>query len=96
MRDCQVWTDLQLEQIFGNRAFRLALAEPDVTEVLMKFFHKNKEEASQIMLHVHQKGQGIAGIYPYEIAETKVAQVIDYSRSKGFPLLCTAEPIDEV
>lgn len=62
-----------------------------VTEILQRFFHKKGEEAVQIMLKVHQEGKGVAGIYTYQIAETKVAQVQEYARSKGFPLKCTIE-----
>lgn len=65
-----------------------------VVEVLERFFRKKEEEAQQIMLQIHNKGKGIAGLYHFEIAETKAAQVIDYARSKGFPLLCTTEPMD--
>jgi ATP-dependent Clp protease adaptor protein ClpS len=63
-----------------------------VTEVLRRFFHKNGEEAVQIMLKVHQEGKGVAGLYTYQIAETKVAQVQEYARSKGYPLKCSMEP----
>ena len=64
-----------------------------VVEVLRRYFHKVEEEAVQIMLQIHQKGKGVAGIYSHEIAETKVMQVHDYSRSKGFPLRCSIEPV---
>jgi ATP-dependent Clp protease adaptor protein ClpS len=63
-----------------------------VTEVLQRYFHKTGDEAVQIMLKVHQQGKGVAGIYSYQIAETKVAQVHAYARAKGFPLKCTTEP----
>lgn len=63
-----------------------------VVEVLQRFFHRTTEEAAQIMLRVHQTGRGVAGIYGYEIAETKVAQVTEYAQASGFPLKCTAEP----
>lgn len=63
-----------------------------VIEVLQRFFHRTQEEAVQIMLRVHQLGKGIAGVYPHDIAETKVVQVEDYSQSKGFPLKCSIEP----
>lgn len=65
-----------------------------VTEILRRYFHKTEEQAVQIMLQVHQKGRGIAGVYHHEIAETKVVQVHDYARSKGFPLKCTIEPVE--
>lgn len=62
-----------------------------VVYVLQKFFHKGLEEATRIMLHVHQNGIGICGIYPYEVAETKVTQVMDLAREKEHPLQCTLE-----
>jgi len=62
-----------------------------VVEVLMFVFHKNVEEATQIMLNVHQKGAGVCGFYPLEIAETKVDTVDALAREKGFPLKCTLE-----
>ncbi|MBI2605546.1 MAG: ATP-dependent Clp protease adapter ClpS [Deltaproteobacteria bacterium] len=65
-----------------------------VVEVLERFFNKTGDEATRIMLKVHQTGRGVAGIYSHEIAETKAAQVVEYARSKGHPLLATAEPMD--
>jgi len=62
-----------------------------VVHVLERFFRKNREEATRIMLHVHQKGIGICGVYPYEIAETKVMQVVDFARQHQHPLQCTME-----
>lgn len=62
-----------------------------VVHVLKKFFKKNEAVATEIMLHVHNKGSGLAGIYTYEIAETKVFQVNDYSRKNQHPLKCTLE-----
>ena len=53
-----------------------------VIEVLEKFFQKNREEATQIMLHVHQRGVGICGIYTYDLAETKAMQVMNYASAK--------------
>jgi len=58
---------------------------------LEKYFSKGREEATRIMLHVHQKGVGICGVFPYEVAETKVTQVMDFSRQNGHPLQCTME-----
>ena len=57
-----------------------------VIEVLEKFFQKNREEATQIMLHVHQKGVGICGVYAYDLAETKAMQVMNYARKYEHPL----------
>ncbi len=62
-----------------------------VVHVLERFFHKNVEEATQIMLHVHQKGVGVCGIFTYEVAETKVTQVVDFARRHQHPLQCTME-----
>jgi ATP-dependent Clp protease adaptor protein ClpS len=62
-----------------------------VVDVLQHIFQKNREEATQIMLHVHQKGVGVCGVYTYEIAETKVTQTVDYARKNQHPLQCTLE-----
>ena len=62
-----------------------------VVLVLQRFFNKGQEDATRIMLHVHHKGVGICGVYTYEIAETKVTQVMDFSRQHGHPLQCTME-----
>ena len=62
-----------------------------VVDVLQHIFQKNRDEATQIMLHVHQKGVGICGVYTYEIAETKVTQTVDYARKNQHPLQCTLE-----
>ena len=62
-----------------------------VVEVLERFFSKQSEDAVRIMLHVHQKGVGVCGVYTYEIAETKVTQVVDYARKNQHPLQCTLE-----
>ena len=59
--------------------------------VLEKYFSKSRNEATQIMLHVHQKGMGVCGLYPYEIAETKVVQVMDFARKNQHPLQCIME-----
>ena len=62
-----------------------------VIHVLERFFNKAHEEATQIMLHVHQKGVGTCGIYTYEIAETKVNQTMDLAQQHQHPLQCTIE-----
>ena len=62
-----------------------------VVHVLVRFFSKTQEEATKIMLHVHQQGVGICGVFSYEIAETKVMQVMDCARQNQHPLQCTIE-----
>jgi ATP-dependent Clp protease adaptor protein ClpS len=62
-----------------------------VVLVLKQFFSMNLEQATRVMLHVHQKGVGICGVFPYEIAETKVNQVMDFARKHQHPLQCTLE-----
>jgi ATP-dependent Clp protease adaptor protein ClpS len=62
-----------------------------VVQVLETFFAMSREKATQIMLHVHTRGVGVCGVYTREIAETKVSQVNDYSRSHQHPLMCTME-----
>jgi ATP-dependent Clp protease adaptor protein ClpS len=62
-----------------------------VVYVLERFFNKSREDATRIMLHVHQTGVGVCGVYTYEVAETKVAQVVDMARRHQHPLQCTME-----
>ena len=62
-----------------------------VVMVIESFFSKSHDEAVQVMLHVHQKGVGICGVFTYEVAETKVTQVMDYARKNEHPLQCTLE-----
>ena len=62
-----------------------------VVHVLERFFQKNREEATRIMLHVHRRGVGVCGVYTYEVAETKVTQVMDLARQNQHPLQCTIE-----
>jgi ATP-dependent Clp protease adaptor protein ClpS len=62
-----------------------------VVLVLKRFFQMDLEQATRVMLHVHQKGVGICGIFPYDIAETKVNQVMDFARQNQHPLQCTLE-----
>ena len=62
-----------------------------VVYVLERFFNKSREEATLIMLHVHQIGVGVCGVYTYEVAETKVAQVVDMAMRHQHPLQCQME-----
>ena len=80
------------------RRFKVVLHNDNYTTmefvilVLMKFFHKTETEATHIMLSVHHKGSGVAGVYAKDIAETKVAQVQDFAKENGMPLRLSAEP----
>ena len=65
-----------------------------VVLVLEHFFNKTREEATRVMLHVHNHGVGICGVFTYEVAETKVAQVLDLARRNEHPLQCTMEKED--
>jgi len=62
-----------------------------VVHVLESFFGKSREEATEIMLAVHHRGVGVCGVYTYEVAETKVNQVVEYARKHEHPLQCTLE-----
>lgn len=77
--------------------FRVVLLNDDYTpmefvvEVLELLFGMDRPKATRIMLEVHTKGKGVCGVYTYEIAETKVAQVSTYAQQNQHPLLCTME-----
>lgn len=77
--------------------FKVVLMNDDYTpmefvvEVLQVFFTLDREQATRVMLHVHQKGKGVCGVFTREIAETKVAQVNQYARESKHPLLCEME-----
>ena len=62
-----------------------------VVHVLERFFGMNREDATRIMLHVHRRGVGVCGVFTYEVAETKVNQVVDFARRHEHPLQCTLE-----
>ncbi len=62
-----------------------------VVYVLERFFNMSREEATRVMLHVHQKGVGVCGVFTYEVAETKVALVLDLARKNEHPLQCSME-----
>ncbi|MEJ2461663.1 MAG: ATP-dependent Clp protease adapter ClpS [Candidatus Thiodiazotropha sp.] len=62
-----------------------------VVQVLETFFGMDREKATRVMLHVHTRGMGVCGVFTKDVAETKVSQVNDFSRSNQHPLLCTME-----
>jgi len=62
-----------------------------VTSVLIEVFHKNKTEARRLMMDIHQKGRGVAGVYTFDIAQSKVVQVHSLAASNDFPLECIME-----
>ncbi len=84
-------------QVKRPNLYRVLLVNDDYTpmefvvHILEHFFSKNREEATQIMLHVHQHGVGECGIFTYEVAETKVTQVMDFARKHQHPLQCVME-----
>lgn len=77
--------------------YRVVLLNDDFTpmdfvvEVLQRFFQMDRNQATQVMLHVHTRGKGVCGVYSRDVAETKVSQVNDYAREHEHPLLCTME-----
>ncbi|NCF62276.1 MAG: ATP-dependent Clp protease adapter ClpS [Gammaproteobacteria bacterium] len=77
--------------------YRVILINDDYTpmdfviEILQTFFTMSHDRATQVMLHVHTRGKGVCGVFTYEIAETKVALVNEYSRQSEHPLMCTLE-----
>ena len=80
--------------------YRVLLLNDDYTPmefvvyILERFFNRSREQATRIMLHVHQKGVGLCGVYTYEVAETKVAQVLDLAKRHEHPLQCVMEKDD--
>ncbi len=63
-----------------------------VVETIERFFNKNREQATQIMLKVHTEGMGVCGVYPQDIAETKMKQVLTHAKESQHPLQCVTEP----
>lgn len=80
------------------RLYKVVLHNDDYTTqefvvaVLMQYFHKQREEATRLMLYVHTKGRAVAGAYPYDVAESKVEKVTRVARENGHPLMLTMEP----
>ena len=65
-----------------------------VVHVLESFFSMDRQQATKVMLEVHSKGKGVCGIFPYDLAETKATQVVEYARNNEHPLICTVETDD--
>jgi ATP-dependent Clp protease adaptor protein ClpS len=86
------------EQLKKPELFKVLLLNDDYTtmdfvvEILESVFHKQPAEAFRIMMMVHTQGKGLCGVYPFEVAETKVASVVDRARENGFPLRAAMEP----
>ncbi len=91
-------TDKKLER---PRLYRVLLHNDDYTTrdfvvwILQVVFHRSEVESVQIMLHVHNNGVGVAGVYPYDVAQAKVEQVLELAEQHEFPLLSTLEPEPE-
>ena len=85
-------------QVKKPEMFKVLLLNDDYTtmdfviEILEAVFHKQPAEAYRIMMAVHPQGKGLCGVYPHEVAETKVSSVVERARSSGFPLLAAMEP----
>jgi len=96
MHDKEFDLDLDID-IQEPKLYKVILLNDDystmefVIDILVKIFHKTNDEAMQIMLNVHNKGKGVCGIYTYEVAQTKVAQVSQEARNKGYPLKAIIE-----
>ena len=93
--DVATESELQPEE---PRLYRVLLLNDDYTsmefvvKVLMNIFHYPEQKAVEIMLHVHHNGVGVAGVFPFEVAETKVNRVHELARQDEFPLRCAMEP----
>ncbi len=89
---------LERTDLARPRMFRVLLLNDDYTPmdfvvmVLRRYFRQDEAQAQAVMLAVHQRGQGVAGVYTREIAETKAAQVVTHARQEGHPLALTVEP----
>jgi ATP-dependent Clp protease adaptor protein ClpS len=93
--------ELTKRKLKKPRLYRVLLHNDDYTTMefvvalLMHVFHHDESSAQTIMLHIHHTGIGVAGVYTYEVAETKVAQTMELAEKAEYPLLCTMEPDDE-
>ncbi|MGH8476652.1 MAG: ATP-dependent Clp protease adapter ClpS [Methylococcales bacterium] len=97
LKDGDIAVQEEEPQVKRPPLFKVVLLNDDFTpmefvvQILKVFFGMGEEKATQVMLHVHTRGVGVCGIFPRDIAETKVQLVNDYSRKNQHPLLCTLE-----
>ncbi len=95
--DLKVSEVLPLTELSEPKKYKIFILNDDYTpmdfvvEILMKFFYLSEEAATQIMLQIHKEGRGLCGIYPRDVAETKVVLVNEFSRLNQYPLLCSME-----
>ena len=89
------------DRVKPPRMFQVLLHNDDYTtmefvvDILMRVYRKSADQATAIMLAVHEKGTGGAGVYPYEIAETQIERTHHLAREAGFPLRCTLQEVDQ-
>ena len=92
--------DRQGRKVQKPKKFKVVMLNDDYTpmeivvQLLINVFRKSSAEATRLMLDVHKKGRGIAGVYTKEIAETKAEQVVNYARRAGYPLLAKEERVE--
>ena len=95
-----VVAEKQLQRTKPPQMYQVVMLNDDYTPmefvvvVIQEFFHKDRETATQIMLKIHLDGKGICGVYPRDIANTKVEQVQEAARQAGHPLQCLSEPVE--
>ncbi len=88
---------LHEEELVEPPLYRVILHNDDVTTMdfvvalIVRVFHRSREEAERLMWQVHEQGSAVCGVYPHELAESRVAQVHDLARQAGFPLRCSME-----
>ncbi len=96
-----VLLEKQSERLKPPPMYQVILLNDDYTPmefvvyVLQKIFGKSQEQAMQIMLTVHHEGKGICGVYPHDVAATRIHQVLQFARSRQHPLQCVMEPVGE-
>ena len=97
----QILTQTSKPKLKKPKRFQVLLLNDDYTamvfvvEVLKLFFSKSEEAAQEIMLKIHLEGEGVCGAFPHDIAQTKVSQVIDFSRKHEQPLMCVIRELSD-